>query len=935
MQFNILGPLEVLDRGTPIAIKSGNQRATLGFLLLHANSVVATRSLITALWRQRPPATARKILQNAIGGLRATLSTTGTDTTEVELLTHAPGYLLRVDPQRIDLNRFQALAEVGRAELADGAWERAAATLGEALSLWRGPALVDLTESGVDWPELTALHEARLTALENKAEAELALGRHNQVIIELENEADARPLRERMRGLLMIALYRAGRQSDALAVYRRTRIELATQFGLEPGKELQLLEQAILSHDPELALPVPGIRPPVMSAVTATRPDAPASAPASGLAPVSTPPTERAPEHVRVERKWVSALLVQIGTIAYGGTGDPEDIDKVRRRITAVIREQVERFGGVLHTTVGPMWLAVFGVPRTHEDDAERAVRAGFAIRGLLVGGDSDIPPQKTVRAAVATGETLMTTDCADNPSTEVTGEVLTTGMRLLNAAKPGELRVCPTTRQASPGPFTYAGPGGTSDVIAVRPEHAGSMPTVAFVGREREQARLRSVLEEVTVRRKAQLFTILGEPGIGKSRLAAEFALASSGDALHLFGRVPRFGYNSTLAPLAGALNQLLAGRSLETLVKEHFSRPDQAEAVLRDLRPLVRLREDVPASADTQAVCRAWRRLMAEVASRRPLVVTLENLQWAEDTLLDFVEQLDDHVGPVPLLIVVTARPELLHRRPAWGGGKHNATIITLDPLPDGPIDELLAAMMVRYGIWPKQRPAGALRDQVAYELGHAVRTRIGGNPLFALQYVRLRQHHHHAVNPWLAATLHIDSAGPVDSDDELVPVPQAVHNIIAAQLDTLSSKQKAILQDAAVLGDTVHEDLITLLSGRDPDEVARCLRYLDRRGFLTRVHDSEHTAYVFQHLLVRDIAYSQMSRVARAEKHYRCAVLLEGRVDSALSAHHLRRANMLAAAAGISMSDLLRRIGGTNAGITPDGPGITSEWATSSRG
>ncbi|MET0135059.1 MAG: BTAD domain-containing putative transcriptional regulator [Kibdelosporangium sp.] len=933
MQFNLLGPLEVVHDGQPVPLSGFNQRATLGFLLLHANTVVATRTLLKALWGGDPPATARKILQNAIGGLRAALSPRESEDSAVALLTHAPGYLLRVRPEQVDVCRFQALAEQGRTELVAGSWQAAATTLHAALDLWRGPLLVDLTESGgIDWPELATIQEARLATLEDFVEAELARGRHQEVIGDLEAAAELGPPRERLRGMLMLALYRSGRQADALNVYRRTRITLATELGLDPSHELQQLERAILAHDPELAL-TPSGTPWAIGHALPGRDSAPvdravlaAPEPAGDSSPATTSGTEPTWDSVRVERKWVSVLLVQADRHDHGHADDPEDVDKARRLVTATVREQVERFGGVLRTVMGSVWLAVFGLPRTHEDDAERAVRAGFAIRGELTTPPGTDGPRRSVQVAVATGEALMTTrrDKNNLPSTDVTGEVLDSGMRLLSVTPPGEMRVSTATQHASPGPFTYAtsdGPFHMGDVTAIRPEHVGGMLTVPFDGREHEKEALHRLFEEVVRRRRPHLLTLLGEPGIGKSRLVAEFGQAIDKQQF-LVGRTPRFGCNTSLIPLAGIVKSHVdevadsaasEPERLDTTIHDLFGSDHLAEQVLTHMHPLVSLRENVPATVDLPTTFAAWRRFLEEIAARRPTVVVLENLHWAEDALLDFVEHLDESLGPVPLLLICTARPELLHRRPSWGGGKHNATMITLDPLSPSASIQLLGRLLVRHGILARPAPGESIVEDVERELGLPTVSRVGGNPLFAGQYVGVRYNESRPDLGDLFPALHISSAGPVDSADDLIKVPLSVHNIIAAQLDTLSQAQKAVLQDAAVFGETVYEDVIPLLGEHDKDEVARCLRYLDRRGFLRRTRQTRYpdrTAYAIQYVLVRDVAYSQLSRASRAEKHYRCTMLLEGTDESRLLAHHYRRARTLAVAAGLPLQKLAIR-------------------------
>ncbi|WP_432113029.1 BTAD domain-containing putative transcriptional regulator [Streptomyces sp. S1] len=257
MQFRVLGPMEVVDDGRTVGLGGTKQRATLGFLLLNANKAVATSRLLNALWGvDEAPMTARKILQNAVYGLRGALSAAdGAGADGTALLTRPPGYMMRVDPEKVDLHRFHAWVGRGREALARSRPEAAAPLLRDALALWRGPALADLVESGVQWPELVALQNTRLNVMEEYFEAQLACGRHHEILTELEALVRAEPLRERSCGQWMLALYRCGRQADALAEYSRLRAVLVENLGLEPGRGLQLLQHSILAQDPALTLP--------------------------------------------------------------------------------------------------------------------------------------------------------------------------------------------------------------------------------------------------------------------------------------------------------------------------------------------------------------------------------------------------------------------------------------------------------------------------------------------------------------------------------------------------------------------------------------------------------------------------------------------------------------------------------------------------------
>jgi DNA-binding SARP family transcriptional activator len=244
MDFRILGPLEVSEHDHPLALGGIKQRSVLAILLLHANQVVSTDRLIDELWGAAPPATSAKSIQVYVSKLRRQLG-------DRRVATRPPGYLLHVDPSEFDLARFEQLM----AEAARAAPETAAHKLRQALALWRGPALADLAYEPFAQAETARLEELRVAALEQRIDADLASGRHAQLVGELEALVAQHPLRERLRSQLMLALYRSARQAEALEVYRKTRDEMVEELGLEPSDELQRLEQAILRRDPTLDLP--------------------------------------------------------------------------------------------------------------------------------------------------------------------------------------------------------------------------------------------------------------------------------------------------------------------------------------------------------------------------------------------------------------------------------------------------------------------------------------------------------------------------------------------------------------------------------------------------------------------------------------------------------------------------------------------------------
>ncbi len=252
MEFRILGPLEVRSGDEQLALKGARQRSLLAMLLLYANQVVSADRLITELWGEESRESATNTLQVNIGRLRKALQSAGDNEAAPVIATRSPGYVLEVRPDQLDLQRFERLTDEGRGAFDEGDPQRASDTLLEALSLWRGDALADFAYEPFAQSAIARLEELRLTALERRIDADLALGRHAELVGELEGLAAEHPLRERLRAQLMLALYRSGRQAEALDVYQKCRRTLLDELGLEPGETLRELERAVLRRDPEL-----------------------------------------------------------------------------------------------------------------------------------------------------------------------------------------------------------------------------------------------------------------------------------------------------------------------------------------------------------------------------------------------------------------------------------------------------------------------------------------------------------------------------------------------------------------------------------------------------------------------------------------------------------------------------------------------------------
>ena len=756
MEFLVLGPLEVRGSALPLGPPSGKQGGLLALLALHANQVLATDRLIHALWGEQPPPSARQALQNHVSAVRKLLADGGG---EAVLRTRDPGYVLAVDPERVDAFRFERLAAAGRRALADGEPARAADLLRQALGLWRGAVLPDLGGQAADWPELTVLADRRLAVLEDRVEADLALGRHAELVGELEALVRQYPLREQLRGQQMLALYRCGRQADALAAYRDARRVLVDELGIEPTIGLQRLEQAVLAQDPALDLLAP------------LRPGG--TAPGEGGAPAPDADGVR----LGVERKLVTVLFCEVDPPGPGADpsqragSDPEDFGRLLGEQLALVQAEISDDGGTVEHVVGGTVMAVFGVPRTREDDPERAVRAALAIRDALARRAGGGHPR--VRATVTTGEALVRLGEPGEAAAggRVTGGLVTFCSRLQEAAPAGSVLVSgaverATRRTISYGPASMLALEGHAEPVtvwsALEPRSSpgglafGAGAEVPLVGRSDELAVLLEWCERTRTLRIPQLVTLVGAAGIGKTCLLAEVASrldAAGRRPIWRQGRSLPHGDGGTLSVLAevvkaeaGILDTDSADRAESRLAQAvaaalggtHATGDgDEAAWVLEHLRRLVGLGGGGALHADRRGeVFAAWRRFLYGLAARRPLVLAIEDLHWADDALLDFIDGLTDpealdRPGPAPLLVLATARPELAERRPGWGAGRRTAATLALAPLDEDDTSRLLDALLARHGL------AGVVDP--------ALVGRVGGNPLFAEEYVRLLRDQH----------------------------------------------------------------------------------------------------------------------------------------------------------------------------------------------
>jgi class 3 adenylate cyclase/tetratricopeptide (TPR) repeat protein len=598
------------------------------------------------------------------------------------------------------------------------------------------------------------------------------------------------------------------------------------------------------------------------------------------------------------ERKVVTVVFCDlVGSTGRAERLDPEDVRAELSSYHARVRSELERRGGTVEKFIGDAVVAVFGAPRVHEDDPERAVRAALAIREWATEDDG-----VDVRLAVNTGEALVSVDArAAAGEGFVAGDVINTAARLQTAAPINGILVGEKTFRATEQRIEYRPHGSVEakgkeqpipawEAVAARSLFGVDVdlqPATRLVGRRRELDQLLDALGRARAEREPQLVTVVGVPGMGKSRLVQELSVRieaepeltrwRQGRSLPYGEGVSYWALGEMVKAEAGILESD-AAEVAEVKLRETIARVCNEQDVewLRTLlQPLVGIADDASGGDRRGEAFAAWRRFVEGLAEERPTVLVFEDLHWADDGLLDFVDSLVDWATDVPLLVVATARPELLARRPQWGGGKTNAATLSLVPLSEAETAELVHAILERSVL-----PA---------EVQSAVLARAGGNPLYAEEFARM-----------------VADRGDLGTGVEL-DLPDSVQGLISARLDSLPREEKELLQDAAVVGKVFWPG--ALVQGhRNASVLDDALRALERKEFVRRERRSSvegETQYAFRHVLVRDVAYGQIPRAARGERHELVAEWIEQRVrgeDAAeLLAHHYSSALEYARAAG----------------------------------
>ena len=811
MDFRVLGPLEVTAGGRTLDLGAAKQRALLAVLLLHPNQAVSATRLIDELWGESPIASAAKVVQGYVSGLRKVLGA------EV-IVTTAGGYLVRLDPRQLDSARFEALAAEGQACLQDDP-ARAGELLREALALWRGRPLEGVVLESVGSSEAERLEELRLAALEQRIEADLALGRDG-LVGELQALVDAHPYRERMRAHLMLALYRSGRQAEALAAYRETRTLLADELGLEPSAELQRLERQMLVQAPELDTPA--------------RPAA------------AAPPPPRRREPAASARRLVSVVVATIAeSSALAERLDPESLHGVLDRCSEIWAVALERHGGTIERHLGDGVVGIFGLAESHEDDPLRAVRAATEMRDAAAEIGDQLERDHGARVGLRLGIDSGHVFVADDPrrGTVAAGDAIALAEGLAQIGAGGEIllgarafALLERIVRAEPlSPFAVEGraaavrawrlEGLTDDAPVLVRVHAPP-----FVGRERELGELRQALSAVATSSTCHLATIVGAAGLGKSRLAEELAAEIGDRATVVVGRCPPYGDGLAYRPLEEMVRQLGDGdRSpgIAGLVEGD----DRAASIVRRCRA----RSGRPTSPPRRRR-RPGRSAGSSRASRAsaPSSRSSTTSTGPSPTLLDLLEYVVAFSSDAPILIALPRPAGAPGGPPLVGGAAAEAIqLVALEALPDAQARALVGG------------PGGAVAG--------AHRPGSSRGPT--------------------ATRCSSSSSSPPRSTARRRPFRRRLHAVLAARIDRLEPGERILLAPRRGRGPQLPRRRARRAPSRGRGDApagagARQLIQPDRTEL------AGEDAFRFTHGLIRDAAYEGMPKQLRAELHERVA-------------------------------------------------------------
>jgi class 3 adenylate cyclase/tetratricopeptide (TPR) repeat protein len=610
-------------------------------------------------------------------------------------------------------------------------------------------------------------------------------------------------------------------------------------------------------------------------------------------APQSTPTSPIA------ERRLVSVLFADlVGFTQLSEKQDPERVRELLSRYFETTQQIIIRYGGEVEKFIGDAVMAVWGTPTAHEDDAERAVRAALELVEAVAATDPGPGFDRlAARAAVMTGDAAVTIGASGQGM--VAGDLVNTASRLQSLAAAGSVLVDETTQRAASGAilFERAGEhslkGRDAPVTAWRADRVVAMIggvgrteqlEPPFVGREAELRLLKEMLHTTAAERRSRLVSVIGGAGMGKSRLGWEFHKYIDGLAESIYwhqGRSPSYGEGITFwalgemvrkrAGLAETDDEIVTRARVAAAVEEYVADVDERRWIEPRLLQLLGLEPGVTSERDE--LFAAWRTLFERVAERGPTILLFEDLHWADPGLIDFIEHLLERSRNHPILIITMARPELFVRRPDWGSGQRSFVGISLEPLAASALTEGIEGLV-----------PGLPRKTV-----DAIVARAEGIPLYAVETVRMLLQKGQIVEQ--------DGIFRPVGDLTDLDVPESLHALIAARIDTLAPPDRQLMTEAAVLGLTFTIDGLAALAGDSPDVLRPRLRGLVQREMLSLNEDPrspERGQYSFVHRLTHEVAYARLSRTDRRTLHLAAARYLEtlddDEIAAALAMHYL---------------------------------------------
>jgi class 3 adenylate cyclase len=746
---------------------------------------------------------------------------------------------MRLAPHYLDLGEFERLIEEARsADLAEAAELRK-----RALALWRGPPLADVAFEGPSRHDAGRLAELHLSTQIERIESELKLGRHTQNIGELEALVAAHPYRERLQALLMLALYRSGRQADALDAYRAVRARLRDELGLEPGQELRDLEATILRQDPSLALDLPDVQ-------------------------RSVEPDAKVVEEVRP----VTALLADILGIA--ALNDRLPLDEATALVgecVAQMTNAVAEYGGSVHAAEAPEIVAQFGLPHAREDDPERAVRTGLRILEVVGDYARDVAetwhvPDFAVRVAINTGRVE---EGREDASTLVD--------ELRSTAPPRAITVGAETERRLSHRFDFERQGLTGFRL-IGPRTARREPSLRpLIGRDHEIERISAVVADLANGRgRALLF--VGEPGVGKTRLLTELRAQLPNGVTWLEGHCPSYG-GSPLSPFVEVLRRWLGVESGDaeivrrTRVRARLGplfRADEQHNVAALGRLIgVDVGADESADADTRRSYVSW---IEAMTSENPVVLAIEDMHWADAATRQLTEDLLGLTDQAAILLVATLRRDVgsegwRFRTRMLADFSHRGSELVLEPLSPDETRRLLATLL-----------PGAFDEPTREEIVACSE----GNPLYLEEVLRaliagggLEQRH----RTW-TTTLRPSQL-----------LPPALENLLVARIDRLDDDARRLAQIAAVIGREFPVSVLSLAADGDTREA---LRSLLRAEIVREVRRYPELVCAFRHGLLQEAALSTLTHSRRRELYGRVASAFEQLYADSLDDHRERLAH-----------------------------------------